>query len=317
MHKKNKIISLFSFKNRSFKCLFFSILIHLSIMLLLYILILPASRSEDKVIEVSFINTQAGLQEQEKDSDSQPFIPKVEDQEINPENNLDNGIQEIKDTFDFDDSQEAKQYLKELNKKIAQKKSREFASQHNKLSNSLKTRSKYGTLKPRSFYGVNIFATDMIFVLDISSSMDIRTAKLQLKNAYKSLKSNEYFNLVVYNWGASVWKQHLVPATEKNKQDANNWVNKLEARGATNIYGALKRTFEVAWQGKKAETIYFLSDGLPTAGKVMSPTKIISYVKDWNKGKKIIVNVIGIGPHQDRRFLGALAEENYGRYFIR
>lgn len=186
-----------------------------------------------------------------------------------------------------------------------------------KISKSLAKRSKYGTLKPRTFYGVKVFASSVVFLLDVSGSMNIREARIQIKNAYSALTSAEYFNIIVYETRVYGWKNHLVRATDQNKSDADTWVDNIRSTGATNIYGALEKAFQVAWQETKAEVIYLLTDGLPTAGPVVNPARILAEVKKWNQNKRIVIHTIGIGSHQDRKFLSALAEGNYGRYYVR
>lgn len=211
---------------------------------------------------------------------------------------------------------EAQQYLeKRRQKAMEQKKNRDaFREVQEKISRGIAARSKYGTLEPRTFYGVAVLSKKMIFVLDTSGSMDILEADLQLLNALKSLKKDEYFNIVLYAAQVCVWQKKLMPATPENQALAIQWIQKKKPGGATNIYEALKTALDVAVVGEKAEVVYFLSDGVPMLG-VQDPEKILLSVREWNLSKRIVIHTIGIGPHQNKEFLKPLAEQNHGTYF--
>ncbi len=299
--------------NRSAKCLFISAIFHISIILLLCVLILPQKGQEGTdMVEVSFATE--GIQESKETQES--FVPEEEkfQQEVSKET-----LEEMKEILKIEDSKEAAEYLEQRQQKITQKKKslESFAQQQSKIAKNIEQRSRYGTLQPRTFYGIAIFSRSMVFILDVSGSMDIDEARRQLKNAYHSLKSEEAFNIIVYSDSIQTWQSGLVYASQENKQKADEWLSDIKSGGATNVYAALQKAFEIAYQKTKAETMYFLSDGLPTAGVEQDPARILVAVKKWNQDKKIIIHTIGLGPHQDEFFLSRLAQENQGKYFVR
>ena len=309
--------SYWQMEDRDWRCLLFSAICHTILLFILCIFVLPpAGRPDSRLLDVSFVSEKPDSGEPKNNQAQEP-----REQEVDPllEETSEKTLKELQESFKMDDADEVKQYLRQRQEKIAQKKQKlqDFEKQRRQIDKDLGKRSRYGTLQPRTFYGVQLFARSMVFVLDISGSMDIREARLQLKNAYQSLKSNEYFNIIVYSQTITSWKDQLVKANKENKQDADTWVDKLYPGGATNIYGALQRSFAVAWEQTRAEVIYLLSDGLPTAGPVQHPMQILAAVRSWNNNKKIVIHTIGIGPHQDKKFLGTLAEQNYGRYYVR
>ena len=59
------------------------------------------------------------------------------------------------------------------------------------------------------------------------------------------------------------------------------------------------------------DTIYFLSDGRPSVGKLLEPDEILAEVRKHNEQYKLVIHAIAIGDFQ-KGFLQQLAEENGG-----
>lgn len=167
-----------------------------------------------------------------------------------------------------------------------------------------------------SYYGISIHARRLVFVLDISSSMmgpRIAAAKRELISAINALPADTSFGIVVFNHMVSTWQSNLVQANGANKLAAVRFVAALQASGMTAAYDALQMglRFDV-------ESIYFLTDGEPTAGKIIAPPAIVSAVGQINRTRRISIYVIGIAPGAEGdildQFLRTLAEQNYGLY---
>lgn len=308
--------NLFPKDRRSLFCFFLSTLFHLSLILILCILVLPQKGQEGTdMVDVTF--SSEGVPESKETQDTS--IPSTSEENFFQKEVSQESLEEMKDILKLEESQESEKYLSARQEKIEQKKKslEAFSQQQKKIEKGIQQRSRYGTLKPRTFYGIAVFARSMVFILDISGSMDIDEAKRQLQNAYHSLKEEESFSIIVYSDQIQIWQRGLVYASKENKQKADEWLQTIQSGGATDIYGALQNAFEIAYKKTKAETMYFLSDGLPTAGIQQDPLLILSAVKKWNQEKKITIHTIGLGPHQDSVFLSRLAQENQGKYFVR
>jgi len=304
---------------RSLRCLAISAVCHIFFIIFFYFFVLPAAgHPEATLLDVSFETGASQDQNDVHDNENSP-IPIPQEDDFENTQDTQKALKDLQKSMELSTNSEFQEYLKTRKQKIAQKKKlvASLAAQQNKITGALKQRSRYGTLRPRTFYGVNIYARNMIFVLDVSGSMNIREARRQLINAYQALTEKEHFNLIIYADSVTTWHDHLVKATRYNRKQANMWVRDIRSGGGTNMYTALQRAFQVAWEKTKAETIYLLSDGLPTSGPIQDPLQILSSVKKWNANKNIIINTIGIGPQQDKHFLSALAKENHGRYFVR
>ena len=113
----------------------------------------------------------------------------------------------------------------------------------------------------------------------------------------------------------------MMPATLKNKQAARKYVEKLEPAGSTNIFDALVKSMEVAatigkTKGKDpvVDTIFFMTDGIPTNGKVTDPHQIIEEITRRNRILGLVIHAVGVSKEQNRAFLLNLAKRNGGKY---
>jgi uncharacterized protein YegL len=187
-----------------------------------------------------------------------------------------------------------------------------------------------------SFYGIRVLSKRILFVIDVSGSMadpadskrkdrsKIDVAKYELTNALLSLPEDAHFNIVFYASEVSVWRKGMVKATGKDKRSAVKSIEKVKAEGATNIFDALKRAFNIVGLGAKdknyntgADTIFFLSDGQPTRGDVLDTNQIAMEVKRWNGLRRVKIHSVGVGKQHDSTFMKRLADESGGEYVRR
>ncbi len=99
------------------------------------------------------------------------------------------------------------------------------------------------------------------------------------------------------------------------------YVKMLKAGGGTNISDALETALDLAGPGTSdstkalnVQTIFLLTDGVPSAGKYTSTADILSHVNEWNKLKRVKIHAIGLGKDQDKDFMRKLADQNHGKY---
>ncbi|MEZ5965336.1 MAG: HEAT repeat domain-containing protein [Planctomycetota bacterium] len=168
--------------------------------------------------------------------------------------------------------------------------------------------------------------------------------KSELSKTVDSLGPNTYFNIVAFASDLKPWKSYLVPANITNKESARAWIKNLRsiggaadqelanvglssniAEGKTNTFKALMFPFGIdpeqprraattapsAVAKVKLDTVYFLSDGRPSVGKVVDTEEIRKAVKEENQVYKIVLHTIAIGEFQ-KEFLNALAVDNGG-----
>ena len=197
-----------------------------------------------------------------------------------------------------------------------------------------------------SFYGITTFSKKIIYIIDISLSMEraaggkvpevagrgagkyagpegntkIAIARWQLHRAVHSLPKDAVFNIVVYSESYKVWREGMVSAHPRFKEEAHDFIDVLKPNGTTNIYDSLIKAFEIAGAsppgtgGKRkkkdkelaADTVFLLSDGNPNRGRITDSEKIIEDVRKRNPG--IVIHTIGIGEAAGAPLLKRLAQ---------
>lgn len=167
-----------------------------------------------------------------------------------------------------------------------------------------------------SYYGLSLTARRVVFILDISGSMEglrLQAAAQELTRAIEGLAEEVSFSIVVFNSQVAVWQRYLMPANPSMKRAAALFVGTRRAQGDTAAFDALDAAFRF-----DAEAIYFLTDGKPNAGKIVAPGAIVAAVTQANRSRRISIYTIGIAPGPPEGpfdlFLRTLAEQNSGAY---
>ncbi|MHC4077401.1 MAG: HEAT repeat domain-containing protein [Planctomycetota bacterium] len=180
------------------------------------------------------------------------------------------------------------------------------------------------------------------------SFQKLEIVKTELRNTVKGLSRNTLFNIVAFATDVKTWKRGLVPANIVNKSSADAFVKRQRpiggseavamasvglksgaAKGKTNTYKALMYAFGIdpdkqkssaVFTGgatksmvkkRKLDTVFFLSDGKPSHGKLVDTNEILKEVTEINKMYRIVFHTIAIGQFQ-KEFLRELARQNGG-----
>ncbi|MCB9900673.1 MAG: VWA domain-containing protein [Planctomycetes bacterium] len=188
-----------------------------------------------------------------------------------------------------------------------------------------------GQQKGVTFYDIHTFSDRVLFIVDISGSMDKvdgdakgrtkwEVAREQLVGAVHGLDKDAVFNVVFFNHSVVRWQRKVQAATEPTKDQLEKWVNATNVVGGTNIHDALEAGFGVAQQATGRpiiDTIFFLTDGRPTAGKIQDGKAILDQVREWNAVAQLRIHAIGIGAEHDVDFMKELARIGDGEYVAR
>jgi uncharacterized protein with von Willebrand factor type A (vWA) domain len=187
-------------------------------------------------------------------------------------------------------------------------------------------------------------------VLDVSGSMNFVGSERdgsrkkadvlyeELDRAVRSLPDGAIFNLVAFSSAVTVWRPEPQARSAKTAAAASEWLRKRDVIGATNIHDALETAFRLMGAGGAKDrssepaydTVFFMTDGKPTNGKVVEPDRILAEVRRWNETRRVRIHVVGMGGHEkangdesapeddfDPAFLRRLAEENGGQCVLR
>lgn len=163
--------------------------------------------------------------------------------------------------------------------------------------------------------GLNPLSKNVVFVIDISGSMS-GTKIMQTRQAMHAilgqLRSDDSFNIVLFNGGIYQWKAEASLASPSNISEAKSFVDsRVQAKGSTNINDALLRAISLLTLTGKVPLILFLTDGQPTAGE-RNPSVIRANILTANKIGVSIFS-LGFGFQLDFDFLRALSVENRGK----
>jgi hypothetical protein len=152
-----------------------------------------------------------------------------------------------------------------------------------------------------TYYKFKIFSDRVLFIVDVSGSMNwpdshpnrIEVAKRELVKAIKSLNEKTLFNMATFAGHVAAWNSEgEVPATEANKKKALKWIDRaLLPRGATNTYAALMEGLE---KNQEVDTVFFLSDGIPSTGAYEVPEEILIKLRYANRFRKVIFHTIAV-----------------------
>ncbi len=163
-------------------------------------------------------------------------------------------------------------------------------------------------VSPRSSWAEDrILDKDVIFVLDTSGSMageKMEQAKAALTYCLNSLHSRDRFALVTFSSEVRTWNLRWTDAAQ-SRQEAVDYVRRLEATGGTNIDEALKTAFSFKPAAGRSGSVLFITDGLPTVG-VQDIKAILSHVQSKPAGQRIFT--FGVGNDVNTYLLDKIAE---------
>jgi HEAT repeat protein len=157
------------------------------------------------------------------------------------------------------------------------------------------------TMSVATYYNFKVFSDRVLFVIDVSGSMNdpefhpnrIEVAHRELKKTIQALSEKTLFNVMTFSGHVELWqKKGEIPATDANKEAALIWLERrLFPRGGTNTYEALMRSLS---DNPLVDTVYFLSDGIPSRGKYELPEEILIKLRYANRFRKVIFNTVAV-----------------------
>ncbi|MSR48068.1 MAG: hypothetical protein EXS13_13590 [Planctomycetes bacterium] len=168
--------------------------------------------------------------------------------------------------------------------------------------------------------------------------MDI--AKNELIAMLGTLGSNVDFNIITFSGNAKPWQSGLVSAGMRTS--AIKFVSKLKPLAPstggrsnapttggtgdeqkTNTFAAILAAFGFADEGAtdwktrgKVDTIFFVTDGLPTTGQIVDVPKMIDAVCEMNRTRGLTIHLIIFDSEAAKRMQG-LATRNGGKCVVR
>lgn len=176
------------------------------------------------------------------------------------------------------------------------------------------------------------------------SFVKMEVVRHELLRTIENLDDTVFFNVVAFATEVKLWKKGLVQANILNRKSAMKFISKLQpiggasqnlkrkggltasaggGLGKTNTHAALLTALDAKASqagydtnlGSPVDTIFFLSDGDPTAGDITEVDRLLAEVKRLNTVRKVAIHTINIGNNQrGKLLLQALAQQNGGTF---
>ncbi|MHC4390738.1 MAG: VIT domain-containing protein [Planctomycetota bacterium] len=161
---------------------------------------------------------------------------------------------------------------------------------------------------------------DVVFCFDTSGSMSgekLKQAKDALEYCIGALHPEDRFQVIDFATSVRSFREGLARATEGNQKAAIEYVKSMEARGGTDICGALTSAFgQGGGEDGRAFMVVFLTDGEPTIGTT-EPKRIEAKVKRArqdrpDQGRDARLFAFGVGSRLNAVLIDRLVEANRG-----
>jgi Ca-activated chloride channel family protein len=151
---------------------------------------------------------------------------------------------------------------------------------------------------------------EVVFVIDTSGSMEghsIEQARKALALAIDRLRAAERFNVIQFNsYTETLWKE-VREATPENRAAARRWVERLVARGGTEMAGALEAALVGSDDPGLVRQVVFLTD----AG-VGNEEQLFGIIRERLGDTRLFT--VGIGSAPNGHFMTRAAEFGHGTF---
>jgi Ca-activated chloride channel family protein len=155
---------------------------------------------------------------------------------------------------------------------------------------------------------------DIVFVLDTSGSMaeegKMDKARKALLFGIRTLREGDRFNVINFAGEEHLMERGLIAANAEGKKRGEEFVNKLQPTGGTNINDSLIASLKQFEKSDRPKMLVFMTDGLPTVGET-NTEKIISNLKT-QKGVDVRIFPFGFGYDVNTTLLDRIGSENSG-----
>ena len=194
-----------------------------------------------------------------------------------------------------------------------------------------------------TYFGIPQDGRAVLYLVDFSLSMQAKTegdgattrwqaCVRELGQAIEQLAPGQTFNVVVFAERVLAWSERQMPADARNAAAAKVWLAELELELGTAVFEAFEVAFALGGvsledraYAAQIDTIFLLSDGLPTTRQPKTPRKlepddpdlVRAMVRRHNPVGAIVVHTILLGRAGGGPFLRALAADNGGRFVRR
>ncbi len=155
---------------------------------------------------------------------------------------------------------------------------------------------------------------DIVFVLDTSGSMadagKMEKARAALLFGVRSLREGDRFNVINFAGEEHLMESGLISADAAGKKRGEEFVNKLQPSGGTNINDSLIAGMKQFEKSDRTKMMIFLTDGLPTVGETNTERIVQNFRSKSVEGVRVFT--FGVGYDVNTLLLDKIASENGG-----
>jgi len=151
---------------------------------------------------------------------------------------------------------------------------------------------------------------ETIFVIDTSGSMggeSIRQARAAVSIALESLRPEDAFNVIEFNSVHRALFPTSRPASTEAVVQAQEWVERLQADGGTEMRSALEAALQVGSESRAVRQVIFVTDGA-----VGNESALISLIEE--RLDKSRLYTVGIGSAPNAHFMTKAAQFGRGTF---
>ena len=155
---------------------------------------------------------------------------------------------------------------------------------------------------------------DIVFVLDTSGSMadegKMDKARKALLFGIRTLRDGDRFNVINFAGEEHLMERGLINADAAGRKRGEDFVNKLQPTGGTNINDSLIASLKQFEKGDRPKMLVFMTDGLPTVGE----TNVNNIIANLKSAKNLDVRIFpfGFGYDVNTTLLDRIGAENSG-----
>ena len=155
---------------------------------------------------------------------------------------------------------------------------------------------------------------DIVFVLDTSGSIadegKMDKARKALLFGIRTLREGDRFNVINFAGEEHLMERGLINADAAGRKRGEDFVNKLQPTGGTNINDSLIASLKQFEKGDRPKMLVFMTDGLPTVGE----TNVNNIIANLKSAKNLDVRIFpfGFGYDVNTTLLDRIGAENSG-----
>ncbi len=136
----------------------------------------------------------------------------------------------------------------------------------------------------------------------------IDVLKKELARVVTGLPNDTQINVITFSAAFKAWQETLQPLAGGGREKAISFIRETNTSAGTNVFD----TLEFALKDKRVDTVFLLTDGNPSRGRLTDPAGIVREIKALNRIRGVVINCVAFGAESP--LLKELAKENGGVY---